>query len=77
MDEIKKLLDKWARPLIVKWITRGILYGATAWLGLTAEASNEPATQIGCGLGAIATGLLALLIDRLHQKADKAEMPPG
>jgi len=73
----KEQITQLARPLLVKVLTRLVLYALTAWLGLTAVEATDTATQVGTGLGAILALLLGVLVDRWHQKKDRAELPPA
>jgi uncharacterized membrane protein len=78
MDTIKKLLNDYGRPLAAKYLTRLILWGATAifaklsmetpdvtWATKTAEIA---ATALCAGA--------AMLIDYYHNKKDLATPPP-
>ena len=74
MNKIAEML----RPLLVKIITRGVLYGTTALctaLSINAAEANDSATMIGAGLGGLASLGLAAMIDRWHAKKDLAEPP--
>ena len=71
----KEQLTELARPLLVKVVTRLVLYALTAWLGMAAVEATDTATQLGSGLGAILALLLGILVDRWHQKKDRAELP--
>ena len=75
MSATKEQLQKLIRPLVVKWATRGVLWVATAVLGLTATAADSEATQVGAGAGAAACLLVSYLIDWWHHRTDKAEVP--
>jgi hypothetical protein len=75
MSATKEQLQKLIRPLVVKWATRGVLWIATAVLGLTATAAESEAAQLGAGAGAAACLLVSYLIDRWHDRTDKAETP--
>ena len=66
---------KLARPLLVKYATRGALWLLTAKLGYDASVAETDAGMIGNGLAAGACILLGLLIDRWHHRKDKAELP--
>lgn len=76
IDALKALITTLARPLLSKHLTRGVLWVMTAWLGLTAAASQTPAEEIGYALAAIITAAANLWIDRWHHKMDLAEQPP-
>ncbi len=71
----KEQITGLARPLLVKWLTRGVLWLLTAKLGLVATEATDTATQVGTGLAAVACGVIGLLVDRWHHKQDKAETP--
>ena len=42
---------------------------------MEALEATDTATQLGTGLGAILALLLGILVDRWHQKKDRAELP--
>ena len=63
------------RKPIIKIVTRAVLYGLTALLGALAIDKAEavgPAAAIGEGLGTVATLVVAGLIDKWHNKKDRA-----
>jgi len=71
----KEQLQALVRPLVVKWVTRGVLWVMTTWLALgssSAAESQETASAIGQAAGAIACLVLSLLVDRWHHKRDTA-----
>ena len=65
-------LTRWARPLLVKWLTRGALWLLTAKLGLAAAEAKEPATEIAAGAAALACVVVSLLVDRWHHRMDRS-----
>jgi len=70
-NEILKL----ARPLLVKYLTRGALWLLTAKLGYDATVAQTDAGTIGNGIAAVVCIVLGLLIDRWHHRKDLAEPP--
>lgn len=60
------------RPL-TKVLTRAVLYGLTAWLGLAAADATEPAETIAGGVIAALFLASAALIDRWHHRKDTQE----
>jgi len=70
-NEILKL----ARPLLVKYLTRGAVWLLTAWFGYSAATAETDGGLIGMGAAAGACALLGLLIDRWHHRKDLAEPP--
>ena len=75
MSATKEQLARLLRPLLVKWITRGVLWLLTAKLGLAAVEAESPAGEIGAGLAAAACLAVSLLIDRWHHRQDLAQPP--
>jgi len=77
MDTIRDLINKWGRPLLAKWVTRGLLYGGAALAAkLSIDApKNDTVAEVGGWVAAGVCALLALLIDRWHAKKDLAEPP--
>ena len=76
IEALKGLVTRLARPLVVKYATRGVLWILTTVLGLTAAASETTAGEIGFALATIATAAISLAIDRWHHKMDMAEGRP-
>jgi len=76
IEALKGIVARIARPLLVKYLTRGALWFLVTVLGMTAANSETPAGEIGCGLAAIALAAISLLIDRWHHKRDLAEGRP-
>ena len=79
VDAIRDFLNRWARPLLSKWLTRAVLYGAAA---ITAKlGSDTMGSDTGAAVGEfVASGVcagLAMLVDWLHHRKDKAEAPAG
>jgi hypothetical protein len=68
-----KNITQLLRPLAVKWATRGALWLLTAKLGMIAAAADSEASALGNAAGAVVCMAVSLLIDRWHQKQDKAE----
>lgn len=66
----------WLRPFAVKATTRLVLYGLVAWLGVSAATTDEIGPAIGEGLGAILALTVAVLLDRWHQREDRAAAAP-
>jgi len=75
MTSIKDTIGKLARPLLVKYATRGVLWALTTWLGMAAAEAQTTAGEIGNAAGAIGCAALAIVIDYFHHRADKAEKP--
>ena len=78
MDTIRKLINDYGRPLLAKWITRGLLYGGAA---LAAKLSidspkDDTMTEVGGWIAAGLCAAAALLLDRWHAKKDLAQEPP-
>lgn len=76
-DWLKELLTKYGRPLMVKWATRGVLWIAT-FISAKVAIDNPDAGTVGNiaeWVAAAACAALSLLIDRWHDKTDKAEVP--
>jgi len=71
----KEQIVQLARPLLVKWITRGILWLLTAKLGMDALSAESTGGEIANGLAAAACVAIGLLVDRWHHKRDLAEPP--
>ena len=71
----KEQIVQLARPLLVKWITRGILWLLTAKLGMDALSAQTTGGEIANGIAAAACVAIGLLIDRWHHKRDLAEQP--
>ena len=68
-------LEDALRPLLVKVLTRGILWLLVTVLGMSAVTTTEPATQAALGLGSLAAAMVAFAIDRWHHRKDLAEPP--
>jgi hypothetical protein len=78
VETIKRLLNDWGRPLAAKYLTRLILWGATAISAKLAidSPSSDTLTKVGEWAAAGACAGAAMLIDYLHHKKDLAEVPP-
>lgn len=77
MDWIKNLLNTAGRNLIVKYLTRFILWGGaaiSAKYGVDGPKDNV-AAEAAAWIAAVVCAALAAYIDLKHQKADKAEIP--
>lgn len=73
MDAIKSLLDKLARPFLVKALTRLLAYGAaavSAKLAISAPSGDTQAQVVDWAASALCAGV-ALGIDWLHHRADR------
>jgi len=68
-----KKIEKMIRPILVKVLTRAMLWFLVSVLGMTAVSAEKPATQVATGLGAALAAVLAYFIDRWHHKKDRAE----
>jgi hypothetical protein len=79
MDWIKNILNTVGRNLIVKYLTRFILWGGAA-LALK-YGVDAPSDDLAMKLGEFAAGVIcaavAGYIDLKHQRADKADIPPA
>lgn len=73
----KEQIQNLARPLLVKVLTRACIWLLTAYLGYTAAEAGTTGAEVAAGLGAALTAILGILIDRWHDKKDKAEVPEG
>jgi hypothetical protein len=78
MESLNNMLDKIARPLLVKWLTRLVAWGCTAIAAKVAVEAPAEDTQgqvvqwtVTVLLGAVAAG-----IDWWHSRKDKAEASP-
>ena len=60
------------RKPLTKIITRAVVYGLTAWMGLTAAEAEGAGVQLAAGLGALACLGIAAIVDRFHHKKDTA-----
>ena len=71
-------LTEYLRPLAVKVIARGVLYGLTAllgWMAIDTAQAAGPSAAIGEGLGTVAVLALAAFLDRWNHRKDLAEPP--
>lgn len=75
MSATKDQLQKIARPLAVKWATRGAVWLLTAKLGYDAAVADGEAAMLGNACGAVACVLVGMVIDWWHHRKDKAEIP--
>jgi len=72
----KEQIVQLARPLLVKWLTRGVLWLLAGKLGVDAVTAQSTGGEIANGLAAAVCVGIGLLIDYWHHKTDKAEVPP-
>ena len=72
-ETIKTTLARFGRPLLAKWITRAVLWGATAVSAKAAISapSADVAAQVADWLAAVLLAVAAGGIDFLHDRADK------
>ena len=73
MDTIKNMLDKYGRPLLAKYVQRGVTYGCaaiSAKLAIDAPASDTQAKLVEWLVAGALAGL-GMIIDYLHHKYDK------
>jgi len=73
IEALKAMIARIARPLLMKYLTRGTLWVLTSVFGLAAASSETSAGEIGYGLATITLAVTNLLIDRWHHKTDLAE----
>lgn len=79
MDAIRNLLDKLARPFLVKYLTRFVAYGAaavSAKLAISAPSGDTQAALVDWIASAVFAGV-ALGIDWLHHRADRKPADVG
>jgi hypothetical protein len=77
VDAIKHLLDKLARPFLVKYLTRFVAYGAaavSAKLAISAPSGDTQAAVVDWVASGLFAGV-ALGIDWLHHRADRRAAP--
>lgn len=79
MESIKALLDKFARPLLVKWLTRLVSWGATAIAAkLAVEAPAEDTQgQVVQWTVTVLLAVVAASIDWWHNRKDRASNRPS
>ena len=77
MDTIKAMLQKYARPFLVKYAIRVVTYGATAISAKLAIASPNAdwQTQTADWLATAALAAITMLIDYYRHKADNPTTP--
>lgn len=73
VEGVKVWVYNAARPLLVKWITRGIVYGASAITASIAVESpgDDTITKVSQWVAAVVLALIGLGIDYLHNRIDK------
>jgi len=74
METIKRMLDKYGRKLLAKWLTRLLIYGAvaiSAKVAVTAP-SEDTLGKVAEWAAVVLCGLAAWGIDSLHQKKDRS-----
>ncbi len=68
-------IEKFARPLLAKYLTRALMWIAVTVLGsLTAEVEGAVATT-ALGASTLIVAIGAYLIDSWHHRRDLAEKP--
>ena len=78
MDSITALLEKYGRPFLVKYVARGVLYGATAISAkLSIDAPNQDAQQqvVNWTVTVLLAGL-TMLVDYYRHKSDQVVAAP-
>lgn len=60
------------RKPLVKILSRAVLYGLTAWAGMTAVEADEATMQIASGLAAVVAFVAGAMLDRWHNKKDRS-----
>jgi len=76
MADIKEMLNTWARPLLAKYLLRGLTYGATALSAkLAIDSPNvDWLTKIAEWVAAAGCAGAAMLIDYYQHRADKKDV---
>ena len=70
----KETIVNFIRAPIVKIVTRVVLYGVSAICGtavVSAAEANEISSNVGTAIGGAVALIIAILIDRWHNKKDK------
>lgn len=75
MDMLKQFLNDYARPFLVKYVTRGLTYGATAISAKLAifAPDEDTVTKVAGWVTAGALAGVAMLIDWIHHRKDRGE----
>ena len=79
MDTIKEILNQYARPFLVKHLTRWLTYGSaaiSAKLAITAP-DDDTVTKAAGWIAATIMAAVAMLIDWLHHRKDRAGSNPA